>query len=82
MFKAEVYKKRRDALKAKVKGGIALFLGNEESPMNSPSNTFHYRQDSNFLYFFGLDMPGLAGVIDFDENRDIQIGRASCRERV
>lgn len=74
MFKAEVYKKRRDALKAKVKGGIALFLANEESPMNYPSNTFHYRQDSNFLYFFGLDMPGLAGVIDFDENRDILFG--------
>lgn len=74
MFKAEVYKNRRDALKKKVNGGIALFLGNVDSPMNYPANTFHFRQDSNFLYFFGLDLQGLAGVIDFDEGRDIMFG--------
>lgn len=74
MFKAGVYQQRRDALKDKVSGGIALFLGNDESPMNYPANTFHYRQDSTFLYFFGLDLPGLAGVVDFDENQDYLFG--------
>ncbi len=74
MFKPEVYKQRREALKAKVNNGIAVFLGNDESPMNYPANTFHFRQDSTFLYFFGLDLPGLAGVIDFDEGRDILFG--------
>lgn len=74
MFKPEVYKQRRDALKSKISKGIALFLGNEESPMNYAANTFHYRQDSTFLYFFGLDMPGLAGVIDFDEGKDYIFG--------
>ena len=74
MFKAGVYQHRRDALKDKVSSGIALFLGNDESPMNYPANTFHYRQDSTFLYFFGLDLPGLAGVVDFDENQDYLFG--------
>jgi Xaa-Pro aminopeptidase len=74
MFKAEVYKNRRDALKAKINSGVALFLGNVDSPMNYPANTFHFRQDSNFLYFFGIDLQGLAGVIDFDEGKDIIFG--------
>lgn len=74
MFKPEVYKKRREALKAKINKGVALFLGNNESPMNYAANTFHYRQDSTFLYFFGLDMPGPAGVIDFDEGKDYIFG--------
>ena len=74
MFKPEVYKQRREALKTKIKSGIAVFLGNDDSPMNYPANTFHFRQDSNFLYFFGIDLPGLAGVIDFDEGTDIIFG--------
>jgi Xaa-Pro aminopeptidase len=74
MFKPEVYKQRRDALKAKIKSGIALFLGNNEAPMNYAANTYHFRQDSTFLYFFGIDLPGLAGVIDFDEGKDYIFG--------
>jgi len=74
MFKAGVYQQRRDALMGKISDGIAVFLGNDESPMNYAANTFHYRQDSTFLYFFGLDLPGLAGVIDFDENKDYLFG--------
>lgn len=74
MFKAEVYKKRRDALRAKINKGIAFFPGNVDSPMNYPSNTFHFRQDSTFLYFFGIDLQGLAGIIDFDEGKDILFG--------
>jgi Xaa-Pro aminopeptidase len=42
--------------------------------MNYPSNTFHYRQDSSFLYFFGLDFPGLAGIIDFDNGEEFIFG--------
>jgi len=74
MFKPEVYKQRRTALYSQNLKGIALFLGNEESPMNYAANTYAYRQDSTFLYFFGLDMPGLAGVIDFDEEKEIIFG--------
>lgn len=74
MFKKEVYVSRRNQLKSKISGGIALFLGNMESPMNYPANTFHFRQDSSFLYFFGLDFPGLAGIIDFDNGEDYIFG--------
>lgn len=70
MFEKEIYINRRNKLKEKVRNGMALFLGNDESPMNYPANTYHYRQDSSFLYFFGLDFPGLAGVIDFDRGED------------
>jgi Xaa-Pro aminopeptidase len=50
-----------------IESGLALFLGNEDSPMNYADNTFRFRQDSSFLYYFGLDQPGLAAVIDFEE---------------
>lgn len=74
LFKAEVYQDRRNRLKKSVKSGIAVFLGNGEASMNYPSNTYKYRQDSNFLYFFGLSIADIAAVIDFDEGRDIIFG--------
>ena len=70
MFRSEVYIKRREELHRKMKTGLALFAGNVDSPMNYPANAFHFRQDSDFLYFFGLDIPGLAGVMDFDSGKD------------
>jgi Xaa-Pro aminopeptidase len=66
MFKREVYINRRAKLKKLVKDGIILILGNNESPMNYPANGYHFRQDSDFLYFFGHDHAGMAGVIDVD----------------
>jgi Xaa-Pro aminopeptidase len=74
MFKTDVYINRRNSLKKAIKSGIALFTGNVESPMNYPANTYHFRQDSDFLYFFGLDIPGLFGVIDFDSGTDYIFG--------
>jgi len=70
MFKSDVYIRRREDLHNKVKSGLALFIGNVEAPMNYPDNTYHFRQDSDFLYFFGLDLPGLTGVMDFDSGKD------------
>jgi len=74
MFKKETYINRRHQLRAKLKNGIALILGNADSPMNCLANTYKFRQDSNFLYFFGLDLPGFAGVIDLDEDKDYIFG--------
>ena len=74
MFKNEVYVNRREQLRKIMKSGIALFIGNSESPLNYPANTYHFRQDSDFLYFFGLDHPGFAGVIDFDSGTDMVFG--------
>ena len=70
MFKSEVYTRRREELRKKIKTGLALFPGNNEAPMNYPANTYHFRQDSDFLYFFGLDLPGFAGLMDFDSGKD------------
>jgi Xaa-Pro aminopeptidase len=70
MFKSEVYTKRREELHRKIKSGLAIFIGSVEAPMNYPANTYHFRQDSDFLYFFGLDLPGFAGLMDFDSGKD------------
>jgi Xaa-Pro aminopeptidase len=74
MFKSEVYARRREQLSRIMKTGVALFIGNNESPFNYPANTYHFRQDSDFLYFFGLDHPGFAGLMDFDSGTDIVFG--------
>lgn len=74
MFTKEVYQKRRQALHNSMQSGIVLLLGNQDSPMNYPGNIYEFRQDSNFLYFFGLDHPGYAAVIDLDENKDYIFG--------
>ena len=70
MFKNDVYIKRREQLHKKIKTGLALFIGNTEAPMNYPANTYHFRQDSDFLYFFGIDLPGFSGLLDFDSGKD------------
>ncbi len=74
MFDAKVYTDRRNRIKAEVKNGIILIPGNTEASFNYPANTYQFRQDSNFLYFFGLDNPDLAGVIDVDENKEYIFG--------
>ncbi|HOP57863.1 MAG TPA: aminopeptidase P family protein [Bacteroidales bacterium] len=74
MFEREIYIKRREALHKKVESGIAIFPGNNEAPMNYPANSYQFRQDSDFLYFFGLDLPGFAGLMDFDSGNDYLFG--------
>ncbi len=74
MFNKEVYVNRRKALLKSVKSGIILFLGNSEVGFNYPSNTYRYRQDSSFLYFFGLDEPDLAAIIDAESGEEIIFG--------
>lgn len=74
MFSKEVYIRRRSELRKKMNDGIGLFIGNTEAPMNYPANTYHFRQDSDFLYYFGLDFPGFTGVIDFDSGEEILFG--------
>ncbi|HDZ40668.1 MAG TPA: M24 family metallopeptidase, partial [Bacteroidetes bacterium] len=74
MFKSEVYTKRRESLRKSMKEGLVLIPGNVDSPMNYPANPFHFRQDSDFLYFFGLDLQGLAGIMDVDSGRDYIFG--------
>lgn len=74
LFDKEIYIARRQRLKALMGGGRLLFLGNEQSSINFRDNWYHFRQDSTFLYFFGLDVPGLAALIDVDDDSEIIFG--------
>ena len=74
MFQPQTCIERRKTLKDQFKSGILLILGNNEAPSNYSANTFAFRQDSTFLYYFGIDLPGLAVVIDVDSNTSILYG--------
>ncbi len=74
LFSAETYIQRRRILKQTVGKGQLLFWANDEAPMNYKDNHFRYRQDSTFLYYFGLNMPGLVALIDIDTDTEIIFG--------
>jgi len=74
MFPSETYIARRIKLKQKIRSGIILLPGNSESPVNYAGNTYPFRQDSSFLYYIGLDTPGLTAVIDVDQGRECIYG--------
>ena len=75
MFNKEFYINHRAALKKLMNKGLAIFVSNDEAPQNYPDNTYHYRQDSNFAYFFGLNHPDLVGVVDFESGEEILFGQ-------
>ena len=78
MFNSEVYMNRRRALLSKMAaqnaGGIAIFLGNADAPTNYRGNDYKFRQDSNFLYFWGIDEPYFAAVLDLDSGDECLYG--------
>lgn len=73
-FESSVYSNRRAVLKKKIATGIILLMGNEESGMNYKDNWYPYRQDSSFLYYFGINTAGLAAIIDTDSGEEIIFG--------
>lgn len=74
MFATNTYVERRQRLKQAMGSGLLLFLGNDESGMNYRDNTYRYRQDSSFLYYFGISQPGLAALINADTGQEIIFG--------
>ena len=75
MFDKATYVGRRAKLKELVKDGIIILFGNNESPCNFPANGYYpFRQDSSFLYYFGLNRDGLVGVIDIDNDIETLVG--------
>ena len=64
MFTAQTYHQRRQDLAALVPSGLLFIPGNREAPMNYTDNTYPFRQDSNFRYFAGHNIPDLALTID------------------
>jgi len=82
MFDKQVYTERRNRLRLKMGSGLILIPGNKESPLNYTDNTYHFRQDSTFLYLFGLDIPGLFGVIDANSGNDTLFGNDNSIEDI
>ncbi len=74
MFKKEIYINRRKRLAEEVENGIILLPGNQDTSFNYPANIYTFRQDSSFLYFFGINQANLAGFIDLDSGEQIIFG--------
>ncbi|MCL8537979.1 aminopeptidase P family protein [Chryseobacterium gallinarum] len=74
MFSAQTYQDRRAVLQSNIANGILLFLGNIENPVNFEHNPYYFRQDSTYLYYFGIQEPRIAAIIDIDENKTIIFG--------
>lgn len=74
MFSASTYVERRKKLKELVKTGLIFLPGNGDVPINYADNMYQFRQDSAFLYYFGLDKENLAAIIDVDKNQEFIFG--------
>src|ERR1700748_3373585 len=74
MFDPAIYQARRRALAAALPGALILLPGHGEAPINFRANAYPFRQDGSFRYFFGLDRPGLAGLIDADSGDEALFG--------
>ena len=72
MFSASTYIERRKKLKEIVKTGLIFLPGNGDSPINYKDNMYQFRQDSTFLYYFGLDKENLAAIIDVDKDQEFR----------
>jgi len=74
MFSKELYTSRREKLRKLVNNGIILIPGNSDVPFNYPANIYTFRQDSSFLYFFGINQPNVIGIIDVDSGEEYMFG--------
>lgn len=74
MFDKEIYVERRKKLKENFKDGIILIPGNNYSPLDCKDNCYPFLQDATFRYYFGLSHPGLVGIIDIDNDKEIIFG--------
>lgn len=78
MFAREVYVRRRAELLRRLgeiapegRRGIAIFIGNAEAPAQYRDNAYAFRQDSTWLYYFGIDEPRYAAVLDLDSGAEV-----------
>ena len=74
LFDKQTYIERRSVLRHRIGNGLIVLFGNNDSPVNYPNNSYKFRQDSTFLYYFGLQRDGLVGVIDADSGDEWLIG--------
>ncbi|MCJ7801824.1 MAG: aminopeptidase P N-terminal domain-containing protein, partial [Candidatus Marinimicrobia bacterium] len=82
MFNSKIYINRRKELQEKVKDGIILFIGNDESQIFIRDTVHKFRQNSNFIYYWGLNEPGLAALIDVEDDKEILFGHDLTTEEI
>ena len=77
MFESRVYAERRRQLLQRMAArtmessrGVAVFVGNVDAAMNYRGNDYKFRQDSNFLYYWGIDEPWFAAVLDLNSGEE------------
>ena len=58
----------------KGESGIAVFIGNVDAPAQYRDNCYKWRQDSTWLYYFGIDEPRLAAAIDLETGEETLFG--------
>jgi len=74
VFEKRIYQERRRRLVDEIENGLILLLGNTDSAFNSEGNCYRFRQDSSFLYFCGIDLPGFALLLDVDSDKEVLFG--------
>ncbi|MBO4605343.1 MAG: aminopeptidase P N-terminal domain-containing protein [Bacteroidales bacterium] len=76
MLNKETYIRRRAELLQLMKGekGVALFIGNVASAAQYQECAYKWRQDSTWLYLFGIDEPRLAATIDLETGETVLFG--------
>lgn len=82
LFDASIYRARRQALMSALGEGVLFFPGAIDQPINYKANTFPFRQDSHFLYYFGFPQQGLSGIIDADNGKSLLVGHDADIEEV
>lgn len=84
MFDPATYAERRRTLLRHLsdESGLLLFLGNRESPVNYPDNPYPFRQDSSFLYYWGVDAPTYDAVLDLDTGTATLYGDAASLDTI
>ncbi len=81
-YDRETYTQRRKKLANNVGSGTILLLGNSQVGINFKDNWFPFRQDSSFLYYFGISQLGPVGIIDIDEGKEYLVGNELTIDQV
>lgn len=82
MLATDTYVQRRQQLAEILDSGLVLIMGHDETPMNFTDNPYPFWQDSTFLYYFGLNQPGLAALIDVEESYSTLFGHNSTLDEI
>jgi Xaa-Pro aminopeptidase len=78
----EIYRQRRNKIRADIGGGIILWMGHVLQPRNYFDNTYPFRQNSHFLYYTGISKPDLA-MLSFPEfDYDILFSRPATLDDI